>query len=121
VLAVPFPPSAHRSPRTTGFACLSSLSLFRSPPPFFFFFFFFFQLPSGWSAYAEELDLETGYERGLNVITNTFCSTGQFLPNGTLLNLGGAWGPTYYSRILQPPGDPVRAALALLRRQHLRL
>jgi hypothetical protein len=27
--------------------------------------------------------------RGLDVIDNTFCSAGQFWPNGTLLNQGG--------------------------------
>lgn len=41
-------------------------------------------------AYAAEFNLETHTVRGLNVITDTFCSTGQMLPDGTFASIGGS-------------------------------
>ena len=48
------------------------------------------KLPSGTSAYTAEYDLVTNEYRVLEVQTNTFCSGGGFLPNGTLISAGGA-------------------------------
>ncbi|KAG0318128.1 hypothetical protein BGZ99_005853 [Dissophora globulifera] len=48
------------------------------------------KLPSGTSAYNVEYDLVTNEYRLLEVQTNTFCSGGGFLPNGTLISAGGA-------------------------------
>ncbi|KAF9978643.1 hypothetical protein BGZ73_001296 [Actinomortierella ambigua] len=48
------------------------------------------KLPSGKSAYNVEYDLTTNKYRVLEVKTNTFCSGGGFLPNGTLISAGGA-------------------------------
>ncbi|KAG0269963.1 hypothetical protein DFQ27_001224 [Actinomortierella ambigua] len=48
------------------------------------------KLPSGLSAYNAEYDLTTNKYRVLDVQTNTFCSGGGFLPNGTLISAGGA-------------------------------
>ncbi|KAG0004535.1 hypothetical protein BGZ65_000154 [Modicella reniformis] len=48
------------------------------------------KLPSGLAAHAVEYDIETNKYRTLAVATNTFCSGGGFLPNGTLFSAGGA-------------------------------
>ncbi|KAG9324871.1 hypothetical protein KVV02_003278 [Mortierella alpina] len=48
------------------------------------------KLPDGRAAHAAEYDLETNQIRVLDVDTNTFCSGGGFLPNGTLISAGGA-------------------------------
>ncbi|KAF9952661.1 hypothetical protein BGZ72_006025 [Mortierella alpina] len=48
------------------------------------------KLPDGRAAHAAEYDLETNLIRVLDVDTNTFCSGGGFLPNGTLISAGGA-------------------------------
>lgn len=48
------------------------------------------KLPSGLSAYNAEYDLVTNNIRLLDVSTNTFCSGGGFLPNGTMISAGGA-------------------------------
>lgn len=48
------------------------------------------KLPSGNSAYNAEYDLVTNNIRLLDVTTNTFCSGGGFLPNGTMISAGGA-------------------------------
>ncbi|KAF9302579.1 hypothetical protein BGZ74_005172 [Mortierella antarctica] len=48
------------------------------------------KLPSGKAAYNVEYDLNTNKFRVLDVQTNTFCSGGGFLPNGTLISAGGA-------------------------------
>jgi hypothetical protein len=48
------------------------------------------KLPSGTAAHAVEYDIETNGYRALDVATNTFCSGGGFLPNGTLISAGGA-------------------------------
>ncbi|KAF8945822.1 hypothetical protein BGZ47_001899 [Haplosporangium gracile] len=48
------------------------------------------KLPSGLSAYNAEYDLVTNNIRLLDVTTNTFCSGGGFLPNGTMISAGGA-------------------------------
>ncbi|KAG0364432.1 hypothetical protein BGX24_004605 [Mortierella sp. AD032] len=48
------------------------------------------KLPSGISAYNVEYDLTTNNIRLLDVKTNTFCSGGGFLPNGTMISAGGA-------------------------------
>ncbi|KAF9583414.1 hypothetical protein BGW38_009530 [Lunasporangiospora selenospora] len=48
------------------------------------------KLPNGKAAYNAEYDLETNQYRVLDVQTNTFCSGGGFLPNGTLISAGGA-------------------------------
>lgn len=48
------------------------------------------KLPSGISAYNAEYDLVTNNIRLLDVSTNTFCSGGGFLPNGTMISAGGA-------------------------------
>jgi len=48
------------------------------------------KLPSGISAYNAEYDLVTNNIRLLDVQTNTFCSGGGFLPNGTMISAGGA-------------------------------
>lgn len=48
------------------------------------------KLPDGSSAYNAEYDLTTNTYRVLEVQTNTFCSGGGFLPNGTLISAGGA-------------------------------
>ncbi|KAF9141461.1 hypothetical protein BGX30_004758 [Mortierella sp. GBA39] len=48
------------------------------------------KLPSGKAAHTVEYDIETNEYRVLDVATNTFCSGGGFLPNGTLISGGGA-------------------------------
>lgn len=48
------------------------------------------KLPDGTAAYNVEYDLTTNEFRVLEVQTNTFCSGGGFLPNGTLISGGGA-------------------------------
>ncbi|KAI8596540.1 glyoxal oxidase N-terminus-domain-containing protein [Dissophora ornata] len=48
------------------------------------------KLPSGTSAYNVEYDLVKNEYRVLEVQTNTFCSGGGFLPNGTMISAGGA-------------------------------
>ncbi|KAI9241778.1 MAG: glyoxal oxidase N-terminus-domain-containing protein [Podila humilis] len=48
------------------------------------------KLPDGTAAYNVEYDLTTNTFRVLEVQTNTFCSGGGFLPNGTLISGGGA-------------------------------
>ncbi|KAG9319394.1 hypothetical protein KVV02_005394 [Mortierella alpina] len=48
------------------------------------------KLPDGSSAYNAEYDLTTNDYRVLEVQSNTFCSGGGFLPNGTLISAGGA-------------------------------
>ena len=48
------------------------------------------KLPSGKAAHTVEYDVETNEYRVLDVATNTFCSGGGFLPNGTLISGGGA-------------------------------
>ncbi|KAF9113460.1 hypothetical protein BGX27_001524 [Mortierella sp. AM989] len=48
------------------------------------------KLPSGTSAYNAEYDLVKNEYRVLEVQTNTFCSGGGFLPNGTMISAGGA-------------------------------
>lgn len=48
------------------------------------------KLPSGRAAHTVEYDIETNEYRVLDVATNTFCSGGGFLPNGTLISGGGA-------------------------------
>ncbi|CAG8564528.1 9152_t:CDS:2 [Racocetra fulgida] len=46
--------------------------------------------PDGRYAYSSEYDLTTGKSRTLNLKTNTFCSAGSFIENGTLIESGGA-------------------------------
>jgi hypothetical protein len=46
--------------------------------------------PDGSYAHSTEYDLDTNLFRGLTLRTNTFCSAGSFLGNGTLLETGGA-------------------------------
>ncbi|KAF9320719.1 hypothetical protein BG003_005170 [Podila horticola] len=48
------------------------------------------KLPDNTAAYNVEYDLTTNTYRVLEVQTNTFCSGGGFLPNGTLISGGGA-------------------------------
>ncbi|GJJ77137.1 hypothetical protein EMPS_09496 [Entomortierella parvispora] len=48
------------------------------------------KLPNGLSAYNAEYDLTRNDFRTLEVRTNTFCSGGGFLPNGTFISAGGA-------------------------------
>ncbi|KAG0331301.1 hypothetical protein BG004_001732 [Podila humilis] len=48
------------------------------------------KLADGTAAYNVEYDLTTNQYRTLEVQTNTFCSGGGFLPNGTLISGGGA-------------------------------
>ena len=48
------------------------------------------KLPNGRSAYNAEYDLIRNDFRPLEVRTNTFCSGGGFLPNGTFISGGGA-------------------------------
>ncbi|CAG8495924.1 6376_t:CDS:2, partial [Cetraspora pellucida] len=45
--------------------------------------------PDGRYAYSSEYDLTTGNSRILNLKTNTFCSAGSFIENGTLIESGG--------------------------------
>ncbi|WVZ17250.1 hypothetical protein V8G54_010232 [Vigna mungo] len=40
-------------------------------------------------AHSVHLDLETNQVRPLKILTDTWCSSGQFLPDGTLLQTGG--------------------------------
>ncbi|CAG8453981.1 14976_t:CDS:2 [Cetraspora pellucida] len=47
------------------------------------------QTDNGTSAFSSEYDLLTNKYRVLNLATNTFCSAGSFMPNGTLLETGG--------------------------------
>ncbi|KAG9284523.1 hypothetical protein G9A89_014127 [Geosiphon pyriformis] len=58
---------------------------------------------NGKYAYSTEYDLDTNTIRPLSVRTNTFCSAGSYLPNGTLINLGGAEAtqgvPSGYNKI----------------------
>jgi len=44
-------------------------------------------------AYASELNLVNGKQRGMNILTNPFCSSGQHTRNGTLISIGGDWNP----------------------------
>ncbi|KAG0047887.1 hypothetical protein BGZ83_007131 [Gryganskiella cystojenkinii] len=48
------------------------------------------KLPSGRAAHTVEYDLTTNTYRAMDVATNTFCSGGGYLPNGTLISGGGA-------------------------------
>ncbi|KAI1288660.1 hypothetical protein EDD11_009740, partial [Mortierella claussenii] len=48
------------------------------------------KLPDGKAAHTVEYDLEKNDFRVLEVATNTFCSGGGFLSNGTLISAGGA-------------------------------
>ncbi|KAF9897316.1 hypothetical protein BX616_005816, partial [Lobosporangium transversale] len=48
------------------------------------------KLPSGKAAHVVEYDLIKNDYRVVDVATNTFCSGGGFLPNGTLISAGGA-------------------------------
>ncbi|KAG0362315.1 hypothetical protein BGZ54_008686 [Gamsiella multidivaricata] len=48
------------------------------------------KLPNGQAAHTVEYDIETNEYRVLDVATNTFCSGGGFLPNGTMISAGGA-------------------------------
>ncbi|KAF9183930.1 hypothetical protein BGZ51_003675 [Haplosporangium sp. Z 767] len=48
------------------------------------------KLPNGNAAHVVEYDLLTNEFRVLDVLTNTFCSGGGFLLNGTLISAGGA-------------------------------
>jgi hypothetical protein len=41
-------------------------------------------------AVSVEYDIQTNKKRVLNLNTNTFCSAGAFLGNGTLVHTGGA-------------------------------
>ncbi|KAI9316879.1 glyoxal oxidase N-terminus-domain-containing protein [Dichotomocladium elegans] len=47
------------------------------------------QFDSGQSAFSVEYDLDTNEYRMLPLETNTFCSAGGFLANGTFINTGG--------------------------------
>ncbi|KAL0094104.1 copper radical oxidase [Phycomyces blakesleeanus] len=47
------------------------------------------QFDSGQSAYSVQYDLETNDYRALPLETNTFCSAGGFLSNGTFISTGG--------------------------------
>lgn len=47
-------------------------------------------------AYGQELILGSNKQRGLDVITNTFCSTGQFIADGSLISIGGDYSPSGY-------------------------
>ena len=48
------------------------------------------KLPNGRAAHTAEYDLTTNEYRVMDVSTNTFCSGGGFLANGTLISGGGA-------------------------------
>ncbi|KAF8983133.1 hypothetical protein BGZ46_010798 [Entomortierella lignicola] len=48
------------------------------------------KLSDGRAAHAVEYDINTNQYRVLDLTTNTFCSGGGFLPNGTLISAGGA-------------------------------
>ncbi|PKY24809.1 galactose oxidase [Rhizophagus irregularis] len=48
--------------------------------------------PDGLAAISSEYDLDTNQARPLTVYTNTFCSAGSFLGNGTLIEAGGSGG-----------------------------
>jgi len=45
---------------------------------------------NGRDTYSTEYDFDTNQIRPLTTLSNTFCSAGSYLPNGTMLNLGGA-------------------------------
>ncbi|KAK9766187.1 hypothetical protein K7432_004923 [Basidiobolus ranarum] len=49
-------------------------------------------LPNGDFAWGSEYDLETNTVRPLDLKSNTFCSAGGFLPDGTLINVSGSQG-----------------------------
>ncbi|ORY02248.1 hypothetical protein K493DRAFT_334707 [Basidiobolus meristosporus CBS 931.73] len=49
-------------------------------------------LPSGDFAWGSEYDLETNTVRPLDLKSNTFCSAGGFLSDGTLINVSGSQG-----------------------------
>jgi hypothetical protein len=67
---------------------------------YFFFFSLFIYIveqnhlkrPDGLAAISSEYDLDTNQARPLSVYTNTFCSAGSFLANGTLIEAGGSGG-----------------------------
>jgi hypothetical protein len=44
---------------------------------------------NGHVAWAVELDLNTQQVRALNPLSNSWCATGSFIGNGTLINSGG--------------------------------
>ncbi|CAG8724556.1 1502_t:CDS:2 [Cetraspora pellucida] len=44
----------------------------------------------GKPTYSVEYDLDTNEIRPLTTLSNTFCSAGSYLPNGTIVNLAGA-------------------------------
>jgi len=65
----------------------------------------YLKLPSGEWAYAEEVDLQSGRQRGLAMLGNAFCSTGLFTRNASGREPGNGG---VFVRTLQPCGDGSR-------------
>ncbi|GBC09798.1 hypothetical protein RclHR1_09110005 [Rhizophagus clarus] len=57
--------------------------------------------PDGLSALSSEYDLDTNTVRPLGIYTNTFCSAGSWLGNGTLVEAGGDKGDANYGSGIQ--------------------
>lgn len=51
-------------------------------------------------AFGEEVSLKDGGQRSLDILTNTFCSSGQIAPDGALINMGGTTLPGNPGKIL---------------------
>ncbi|CAB4438937.1 unnamed protein product [Rhizophagus irregularis] len=57
--------------------------------------------PDGLSALSSEYDLDTNTAKPLGIYTNTFCSSGSWLGNGTLVEAGGDKGDANYRSGIQ--------------------
>ncbi|RGB32132.1 Copper radical oxidase [Rhizophagus diaphanus] len=57
--------------------------------------------PDGLSALSSEYDLDTNIAKPLGIYTNTFCSSGSWLGNGTLVEAGGDKGDANYRSGIQ--------------------
>ncbi|CAB4380374.1 unnamed protein product [Rhizophagus irregularis] len=57
--------------------------------------------PDGISALSSEYDLDTNTAKPLGIYTNTFCSSGSWLGNGTLVEAGGDKGDANYRSGIQ--------------------
>jgi len=71
----------------------------------------YLKLPSGEWAYAEEVDLQSGRQRGLAMLGNAFCSTGLFTRNASGEGTRGT------AACLCAPCSPAATVVATLRRR----
>lgn len=57
----------------------------------------------GHPAWASEITLDTGNVRAMDIVTNSFCAGGNFLGDGTAINVGGNQAITVGG--VTPPGE----------------